>query len=55
MVVNYEAIEFSASAVLWPSSIKAKILACLTALIVVPSKAEVMIYTDSIVTIAGFD
>ena len=39
VLVNNEAIEFSASAVLWPSSTKAEILAVLTALMIIPVKA----------------
>ena len=54
VLVNNEAVEFSASAILWPSSTKAEILACLTALMVAPVKANVTIYTDSATTIAGF-
>jgi len=55
MVINNKALEFSASAVLWPSSTKAEMLACLTALLVVPASANVSLYTDSAATIAGFD
>ena len=55
VVINHEAIEFAASAVLWPSSTKAELMACLTALLVVPVKAQVTIYTDSAATIVGFD
>ncbi len=55
VLVNNEAIEFSASAVLWPSSTKAEILAVLTALMVILVKAQVTIYSDSATTIAGLD
>src|SRR6266540_140085 len=55
VLFNNEAIEFSASAILWPSSTKAEILAILTALLVVPVKAQVTIYSDSAATIAGLD
>ncbi len=55
VVVNHEDIEFSASAMLWPSSTKAEMLACLTALMVVPVQIITTLYTDSAVTIAGFD
>ena len=54
MVLNNEAIEFSTSAILWPSFIKAEMLACLTALMVVLVQAKVTLNTDSITTIAGF-
>ncbi len=55
VVVNRDDIEFSASAVLWPSSSKAEMLTCLTTLLVVPVKVKVTIYTDSAAIIAGFD
>jgi len=55
VVVNNKAFEFSAFAVLWPSSTKAKMLACLTALLVVPVQAKITIYTDSAATIMGFN
>ncbi len=55
VVVNNEVLEFSASVVLWPFSTKAKMLACLTALMVTPVKAKVTIYTNSAATITGFD
>ena len=55
VVVNNEALEFSASAVLWPFSTKAKILACLTALLVAPLNAKVTLYTDSVAIIIRFD
>jgi len=55
VVVNNEALEFSASAVLWPFSTKAKMMACLIALMVALVKAKVTIYTDSAATIIGFD
>ncbi len=55
MVVNNEAFEFSASAILWPSSTKAKMLACLSTLMVVPVNATVTLYTDSAATITGFE
>ncbi len=54
-MVNYEVVEFSASAILWPSSTKAEMLACLTALMVAPVMIKVTINTDSATTIAGFD
>jgi len=52
--VNQEAVCFSASAILWPSSMKAEMLACLAALIVSAPKAQVTLFTDSAATIAGF-
>jgi len=55
IVLNHDSLEFSASAVLWPSSTKAETLACFTALLVVPLHAHVVIHTDSTATIAGFD
>jgi len=55
VVVGYEDISFLTSAVTWPSSTKAEMLACLTALFVTPFLATVMIYTDSAATIKGFD
>ncbi len=55
VVVNYDTLEFSASAILWPSSTKAEMLACLTVLLVVQVKAQVTIYTDSTATIIRFD
>ena len=53
--VNQENICFSASAILWSSSTKAEMLACLTALIVAAPKALVTIFTDSAATITGFE
>ncbi len=53
--VNQENVYFSASAILWPSSTKAEMLACLSALIVAAPKAHVTLFTDSAATIAGFD
>ncbi len=53
--VNQETVCFSASAILWPSSTKAEILACLAALIVSAPKAQVTLFTNSAATIAGFD
>src|SRR6266508_3118636 len=50
--VNQEHVYFSASAILWPSSTKAEMLACLTALIVASAKAHVTIFTDSVITIS---
>jgi len=55
VVQHHEDIEFAASAILWPSSTKTEVLACLTALLVAPVKAKVTINTDSAATIAGFD
>src|SRR6266542_1845060 len=55
MVINNKALEFSASAILWPSSTKAEMLACFTALLVTQVKAKVTLYTDSAATITGFD
>ena len=55
VVVNQEHLEFSASAVLWPLSTKAEMLACLAALMVVPVQALTTLYTDSAATIAGFN
>jgi len=49
---NNESLTFSASAILWPSSTKAEMLACLTALIVASAKAHVTIFTDSVITIS---
>ncbi len=51
---NQEDVCFSASAILWPSSTKAEMLACLSALIVSAPNAQVTIFTDSAATIAGF-
>jgi len=48
-------VKFSASAILWPSSTKAEMLACLIALMVAPVKAMVTIHTDSAMTIIGFN
>jgi len=53
--VNQKQVHFSASAILWPSSTKAEMLACLSALIVAPPRTQVTIFTDSAATIAGFD
>ncbi len=50
---NNENLTFSVSAVLWPSSIKAEMLACFAALIVAPVKVKITIFTDSAATIAG--
>ena len=55
VVVNNEALEFSASAILWPSSTKAEMLTCLMALIVISVKAKVTLYTDNAATIIGFE
>ena len=55
IILNNEHIEFSASAVLWPSSTRAETMACLMALLVVLTQAKVTIYTDSAATIAGFN
>ena len=55
VVIGYDDIEFSASAVSWPSSTKAEMLAYLTALFVTPYQARVTIYMDSAATIKGFD
>ena len=52
--VNQKNVYFSASAILWPSSTKAEILAYLSAFIVATPKAKVTIYTDSAATIDGF-
>ncbi len=49
-----ESIRFLASATMWPSSTKAEILACLTALLTAPCHTKVKIYTDSQATIDGF-
>ena len=49
-----ESIRFLASATMWPSSTKAEILACLTALLTTPRHSKVNIYTDSQATIDGF-
>jgi len=51
---NNEELRFQASATLWPSSTKAEMLACLTALITSPRYAKVTIHTDSKATIDGF-
>ena len=51
--VNNESLTFSTSAILWPSSTKAEMLVCLTALIVAPAKVQVTIFTDSVATISG--
>jgi len=51
---NNEALKFQASATSWPSSTKAEMLACLTALITAPCHAKVTIHTDSKATIDGF-
>jgi len=51
---NNEELRFQASATLWPSSTKAEMLACLTALITSPRHAKVTIHTDSKATIDGF-
>ncbi len=48
--VNQENVYFSASAILWPSSTKAEMLACLSALIVAAPKAQVTLFTDSVAT-----
>jgi len=52
---NNEALTFSASAILWPSSTKAEMLAVLTVLITVPATAKLTIYTDSAATIDGMN
>jgi len=52
--VNQEDICFSVSAILWPLSTKAEMLACLTVLIVARPKAQVHLFTDSAATIEGF-
>src|SRR6266540_4692685 len=49
-----ESIRFLASATMWPSSTKAEILACLTALLTAPSHTKVTIHTDSMATIDSF-
>ena len=53
--VKQENVYFSTSAILWPSSTKAEMLACLSALIVAAPKAQVTLFTDSATTIAGFN
>ncbi len=53
--INQENVQFSASAILWPSSTKAEMLAYFSTLIVASPKAQVTIFTDSVATIAGFD
>jgi len=55
VVINYDDIEFTASSVLWPSSTKAEMLACFTALLVTLINAMVTIQTDSATTILDFD
>jgi len=52
--VNDETKRFKASAILWPSSTKAEILACFTALTTAPNRAKVTLHTDSTATIDGF-
>src|SRR6266542_5454836 len=48
------AATFQAFTTLWPSSIKAKILACLTALLTVTFHTKVTFYTDSQATIDDY-
>ena len=52
--VHNEFLVFAASSTLWPSSTKAEILACLTALITAPPKAMITIFSDSQSTIDSF-
>jgi len=54
VIANQEDLCFSASAILWPSSTKAEMLACLTALIVASPQTQVHLFTDSAATIDGF-
>ena len=51
--VNDEALMFFASAILWPSSTKAEMMAVLTVLLTVLANTKLTIYTDSAATIDG--
>jgi len=53
--INNKNFTFFASTILWSFSTKAEMLACLTTLIVALIKAKVTLFTNSVITITGFN